>query len=147
MGKCEVIPLAAVAVLSVFVASGYAQQSQSSLSAAAPEDSYQLAQATPDPALVKRGRKLAARKGCAACHSADGSSKAGPTWKGLFGHSIELADGSTVLADEAYIRQSILDPNAKIAKGYSKGLMPRNYTSKLKEQGIQALISYIVSLK
>ena len=48
---------------------------------------------------------------CTTCHSADGSAKTGPTWKGLAGHEVELADGSKVAADESYLRESITDPS------------------------------------
>jgi cytochrome c oxidase subunit II len=146
MIKTMTKPLAAATLLGVFATAGSGQQLQTE-TAVQPDDGFLLAQAEPDPALIKRGKKLAARKGCAACHSPDGKSKAGPTWQGLFDRERELADGNMVLADEAYLEESILDPNAKIAKGFSKGLMPKNYATKLKDEDIQALIVYIVSLK
>ncbi|MBI4337002.1 MAG: hypothetical protein HY683_04145 [Chloroflexi bacterium] len=65
-------------------------------------------------AAVPSGRALASETGCTACHSAAGNVSVGPTWKGLFGRMETLADGSTALVDEAYLRESILTPNAKI---------------------------------
>jgi mono/diheme cytochrome c family protein len=106
-----------------------------------------LAQNEPDPAVLKFGKKQAARKGCAACHSVDGKKKAGPTWLGLFGSDRVLADGTTVFADEDYLRQSILDPNVVLAEGFSAGLMPMDYEEKLKQIDLAALIEYIKSLK
>ncbi|MEZ4288829.1 MAG: cytochrome c [Polyangiales bacterium] len=56
---------------------------------------------------------------CSACHSIDGNKGAAPTWKDLYGHEVKLADGSTVVADDAYIRQSIGDPGAKVVEGFA----------------------------
>lgn len=106
-----------------------------------------LAASDLDPATVKLGKRLAARKGCASCHSADGKKKAGPTWMGLFGNERVLADGSTVLADETYLVQSILDPDSQIAEGFAPKLMPGDYRKKLKEEDLQALVDYIKSLQ
>jgi cytochrome c oxidase subunit 2 len=65
-------------------------------------------------------------KNCRGCHSIDGSKMTGPTWLGLFGSTVKLADGSSVIADEAYIKESILSPNAKIVAGdyTSPSVMP-----------------------
>jgi cytochrome c oxidase subunit II len=63
------------------------------------------------------------RKGCAQCHSDDGSARSGPTFKGAFGAEHEMADGSRILVDENYIRKSILEPQADIRAGY-KPVMP-----------------------
>jgi cytochrome c oxidase subunit 2 len=65
--------------------------------------------------------------GCIACHSADGSAGVGPTWQGLYGREEAMTDGSVVTADEAYIRNSILNPNAQIVEGYNPNIMPQNY--------------------
>jgi cytochrome c oxidase subunit 2 len=59
-----------------------------------------------------RGEALVAANGCAACHSVTGASGIGPTWRGLFGHEVPLTDGTTVIADEAYIAESIREPQA-----------------------------------
>lgn len=100
--------------------------------------------------LIERGQNLALSIGCTACHSADGATLVGPTWKGLYGSTVEvvLADGTetTVIADDAYLRESILDPNAKITKGFQANLMPI-YQGQLNEDDITAIIAYIKSLK
>ena len=54
------------------------------------------------------GQLLAVKNGCVGCHSIDGTPMTGPTWFGLFGSNVKLADGTTVVADEAYISESIL---------------------------------------
>jgi cytochrome c2 len=88
--------------------------------------------------------------GCTACHSVDGTTagKVGPSWKGLFGAQREFKAGEPVVADEAYLHESILDPTAKVVQGFEKNDagMP-SYAGVLTEQQIQALILYIKTLK
>ena len=102
------------------------------------------------PVTVAEGRKLSELMGCAACHSTDGSTegKAGPTWKGLFGTQREFKGGEPAVADEAYLRESILEPTAKVVSGFEKNdtAMP-SYTGVLTETQIQALILYIKTLQ
>jgi cytochrome c oxidase subunit 2 len=64
---------------------------------------------------------------CAGCHSIDGSRLVGPTWLGLYGRQEELTDGTTVTADDDYIHNSIINPNAQIVATYSGGQMPPDY--------------------
>lgn len=89
------------------------------------------------------GAELYRAEGCVACHSIDGSVSAGPTWLGLWGTDRPLADGSSVFADAEYIRESIVDPNAKIAEGFS-GIMPPY--ANLSDEEIEALTAFIESL-
>jgi cytochrome c oxidase subunit II len=92
-----------------------------------------------------RGKLLAVKNGCIGCHSVDGAQMTGPTWFGLFGSNVELADGATVVADEAFMSESILDPNARIVATYiSPSVMPA-YT--LTEAEIANIIAYIKTLK
>ncbi|PYT82278.1 MAG: cytochrome c oxidase subunit II [Acidobacteria bacterium] len=93
---------------------------------------------------VDVGAKLFEDKACATCHIADGSGRA-PSLNGLYGAQVLLADGTTVTADDAYIRESILQPNAKIVAGYQP-LMP-TFQGQLTEEQIIALTSYIKSLQ
>ncbi len=106
------------------------------------------------PATAEEGRRLAQMFGCAACHSQEGKDMAhvGPTWKGLFGSerdffSAEKKKGHTV-ADAAYIRESILDPSAKIVAGYERGeyAMP-SYAGALTASQVESLILFIQTLK
>jgi len=96
--------------------------------------------------LAQKGQKLYNAKGCIACHSLDGSVKVGPSWKGLFGRKDRPIESGTVDADESYIRESILQPNAKIAKGFPSGVMP-TFQGQLSEDQVMALIEFIKTLK
>lgn len=99
-----------------------------------------------DPASspAELGEKLWLQRGCKQCHSKDGAKGTGPTWKETYGTEQDLADGSKVTVDEDYIRESILNPMAKIRAGY-KGVMP-SYQGQLKDAEIAALIWFIKSL-
>lgn len=90
------------------------------------------------------GQLLVSQNGCSACHSIDGSPGIGPTWFGLFGSVVELAEGTTVIADEAFIIESISQPQAKIVKGFENQLMVQ-YT--FTEEELAALVAYIKTLK
>ena len=97
---------------------------------------------------VEGGALLVQRRGCAQCHSVDGSAKVGPSFKGSFGtqQPVEpVASGETVTVDENYIRESIMEPMAKVRAGY-KPVMP-TYKGQLKDEEIAAIIAYIKSLK
>jgi len=89
------------------------------------------------------GQELSVSKGCIACHSIDGTAIIGPTWKGLYGSQESLEDGSSVTVDDAYIKESILNPTIKITKGYQP-LMP---VLPVTDEEITALTDYIKSLK
>ncbi|SFM32534.1 cytochrome c oxidase subunit II [Variovorax sp. OV329] len=92
--------------------------------------------------LVEKGRQLADARGCMACHTIDGSPRVGPTWKGLYGKSETMADGSTEKVDEAYLRGFILDPQAKKVKGFPP-VMPK---LPLSDEEVSALVAYIQTL-
>jgi cytochrome c oxidase subunit 2 len=96
---------------------------------------------TPLPEL---GAKLYQSKACFTCHSTDGSVKVGPSFKGIYGHPAELSDGSTVVVNDDYIRESVLNPTAKIVKGFAPA-MP-SFQGQLREREIAALIAFIKSL-
>lgn len=93
-------------------------------------------------ARLAQGEALAQSKGCVACHTVNGSPGVGPTWKGLQGKTQTLADGSTVLADEAYLRRAIREPQAQVVKGFPP-IMP---TAALSDEELAALVAYIQSL-
>ncbi|MAG35575.1 MAG: hypothetical protein CL878_04930 [Dehalococcoidia bacterium] len=96
---------------------------------------------------VALGESLSTRLGCIACHSVDGSALVGPSWKGLYGKQETLADGSTVAVDDTYLRESIVEPDAKIVNGFPAGTMPPELTQNLSEQDTEAIIEYIKTLK
>jgi len=95
--------------------------------------------------LWEKGKELAEKSGCMACHSAYGSGKIGPTWKGLFGSTVTFTDGTSARSDEQHIKDYILTPNVKIIKGYQP-VMP-SYKGMLKDDDITAIIAYIKTLK
>jgi cytochrome c oxidase subunit 2 len=103
---------------------------------------------SPKDSLVDQGEALRRQKACASCHSIDGSTVVGPTWKGLADSRVELDDGTTVVADDAYLRESMLDPSAKTVKGFQRGLMETVIKpNTLSEEEVRALVAYIQSLK
>src|SRR6185436_17050184 len=92
-------------------------------------------------ALDQWGAKLYASKACITCHSLDGSVKTGPSFKGVFGHQVTLKDGSTVVADENYIRHSIQEPGAQVVAGFDP-VMPV-FAGSLSDDDIDALVAFI----
>ncbi len=113
---------------------------------ASPSDSKNSnAAAGAKQSLAEQGAALYNTKGCVACHSTDGSRRVGPTWKGVFGTTEQLEGGKTAVVDENYIRESIVEPHAKVVKGYPPS-MP-TFKGLLSDQEINALIAYIKSLK
>jgi cytochrome c oxidase subunit II len=97
--------------------------------------------------LAAEGEKIRAEKGCASCHTVDGGTSLGPTWKGLDGSKVKLNDGSTVVANDAYLRESILHPSAKTVDGFKAGLMETVIKQgALNDHQVDALIAYIKTL-
>ncbi|HLR25387.1 MAG TPA: c-type cytochrome [Fodinibius sp.] len=92
------------------------------------------------------GEALFRQTACQTCHAVDPEAPAstGPPLYDLYGSEVELGDGQTVTADEAYLRESILDPNAKMVEGYMP-VMP-SYEGQLTEEEVSLLVSYITSL-
>jgi cytochrome c oxidase subunit 2 len=88
------------------------------------------------------GAELAQSKGCTACHSQDGSRMLGPTWQGLFGAQKQLVSGQNIEVDEAYLKESIFQPNAKIVKGFPPVMPP----PVINEQEALAIIEFIKTL-
>jgi cytochrome c oxidase subunit II len=102
-------------------------------------------QAVPeDP--IERGRFWAQQYGCLACHSTDGTPLIGPTWQGVYMHEVPLEDGTTVIADEAYLYESIVDPGAKIVLGFAN-IMPANIAEDMTEEQIAEVIEFIKTLE
>ncbi len=93
---------------------------------------------------AEAGEILYQRRGCIQCHSVDGSAMTGPTFLDIYGTQQSMVDGSSVTVDENYIRESILEPQAKVRAGY-KPAMP-TYQGQLKDEEIAALIAFIKRL-
>jgi mono/diheme cytochrome c family protein len=109
----------------------------------------QVAEIAVDPNLspeAQAGQRLFQMKICATCHTTDGTPKVGPSMKGLFGSERELVDGSKVIADEAYLLESIKDPLAKTAKGAIPGAMLPDGGLPLTDEERANLIEYIKTL-
>jgi cytochrome c oxidase subunit 2 len=92
---------------------------------------------------LDRGRRLMEDEGCLSCHSTDGSEIAGPTFKGLYGHEVELADGTVVTADEAYLAEAIREPDTTMVKGYEPIMPPYPHLS---DEDVGAMIDYLRTL-
>ena len=102
-----------------------------------------LAGAPAGPSIHASGAELFVDRACHTCHRPDSSARA-PILEGLVGKEVRLQDGRTVRADEAYVRESILLPQAKIVAGYQP-IMP-TYKGQLDEEDLIRLISYIKGL-
>jgi mono/diheme cytochrome c family protein len=111
--------------------------------AAQAEAEQQAAESGGDEVSAERGEKLATQNACNTCHSTDGSRLTGPTWQNLYGHEVELESGETVVADEEYLRESIMNPSAKIVSGFPPSMVPYDFLS---DSEINSLIEYIKSL-
>jgi cytochrome c oxidase subunit II len=99
-------------------------------------------QATDDPMNVS-GERHFQQRGCGTCHQSTSTAK-GPALQGLFGSRVKLESGETVLADDGYMRESILNPNAKIVAGY-RPIMP-TYQGQLSEEALHQIIAYLKTL-
>ena len=93
--------------------------------------------------LPQRGEKLFTQLACITCHRADSQGR-GPVLNGLFGSSVQLANGNVVTADATYIRESILNPTAKVVQGFPP-IMP-TFQGQVSEEQLLTLIEYIKSL-
>jgi cytochrome c oxidase subunit II len=109
------------------------------------QDAYQewLAGGGLTGSMSARGEQLFQQLACNTCHLGDGTGR-GPSLAGLFGTQVELQNGQTVLADESYLRESILNPQNRIVAGYQP-LMP-TFQGLVNEDGLMSLIEYVKSL-
>lgn len=103
-----------------------------------------------DAALVTKGTQLFSQFACVGCHSTSGQILVGPALNGIYGTQTKLTDGQTVTVDDAYLQESILDPDAKIVEGFSPGIMSGTVASFegqiRQDDNLAALIAYIKSL-
>jgi cytochrome c oxidase subunit 2 len=98
--------------------------------------------AAPAQSLVALGQTVFLKKGCAGCHSTDGTRRVGPTVKSLWNKREKLADGTEVLVDHDYLRESIVKPAAKIVAGFANVMPP----VALEERELQGLAAYLQTL-
>jgi cytochrome c oxidase subunit 2 len=99
--------------------------------------------APPVASAAHPGRDLLENYACTACHSLDGSEQTAATFKGLYGSTRVLADGSSLTATDDYLRESIQNPGAKIVKGFENNMpeMP------ISEEEINTIIDYLKTLR
>lgn len=97
-----------------------------------------------DMPLAEWGQRLYANSGCQACHSVDGSAIVGPSFAGSWNNERVFEDGTTGIVDENYIRESIVNPNAKIVQGYPPVMI--SYEGTFSEEDLSAIIEFIKSL-
>ena len=93
---------------------------------------------------VENGQRLFTDLACITCHKTDSTGR-GPSLLGVFGSAVELTDGRTVIADDNYIRESIMSSQAKVVKGYQP-IMPA-FQGMVSEENVLQLIAYIKTLK
>lgn len=101
-----------------------------------------------DPNTEPKGLTVLKKNACIACHSVDGSKLVGPTFKGLYGSAriVTTANGDiTVTADSTYIKESVLNPDVKLVKGYNKGLM-KSYKNVVSESEIRDISDYLKTM-
>ena len=91
------------------------------------------------------GQQLYQTLGCISCHGARGEGGRGPALTGVFGSQVSLADGSTIKADEAYIRESIFNPQAKLVNGFG-AIMP-TFQGQISEEQLLQILAFIKSLQ
>jgi cytochrome c oxidase subunit 2 len=99
----------------------------------------------PRTSLAEQGRRLSAEYGCFKCHTVDGTRHIGPTWLDLYRKAEKLQDGKTVVADEAYLTESMMDPAAKVVAGY-QNVMP-TFQGRIPGPEIAAIVEFIKSLR
>lgn len=109
-----------------------------------PDDFQHWLSSSADGSLALQGRQIFLKYRCVSCHSADAAARA-PVLEELYGSIVPLSDGTTVIADESYLRESILNPSAQIVAGWQK-IMP-TFKGQLDQQEIYALLAYFKSLK
>lgn len=109
-------------------------------------EAYQtwLAGGPPPESPVVAGEKLFTELNCITCHRPDSAGR-GPLLEGIFGRPVKLASGDTVVADEAYVRESIVNPAARVVAGYQP-VMP-TYLGQVSEEQLISLVAYIQSLQ
>ncbi len=114
-----------------------------------PADFEKWQQSSAGPAagqsLADYGEQIYKGKACVTCHSLDGSRKTGPSFKGIWGHKVQFADGTSTTVDENYVRQSILKPQSQVVSGFEP-VMP-TFQGLLSDNEIDALIEFIKAQK
>jgi cytochrome c oxidase subunit 2 len=102
------------------------------------------------PADEHPGLTLMKQNACITCHSLDGSKIIGPSFKGIYGHEVEVitetGEEKTVMVDDEYIKNSLYEPNKEVVKGFNKGMMI-SYKEQLNEEQVRQITEFIKTLK
>jgi cytochrome c oxidase subunit 2 len=115
------------------------------VTALSPDDYQKWTDAsTSGMSLAQNGERLFASLGCNQCHTGDAGAR-GPNLAGLYGKKVQMEDGSVQLANEAFLRDTILNPSSHVPAGY-KPIMP-TYQGQISEEGLIDLVEYLKSLK
>ncbi len=99
---------------------------------------------SPRGTLAERGKLVAQQNGCFSCHTVDGSSNTGPTWQNLYNTEHQYTDGTTVLADDNHIRESIYVPGAKVRAGFANQMV--SYQGTISTEQLGWVIAYMKTL-
>lgn len=99
---------------------------------------------SPRGTLAERGRLVSQQNGCFSCHSVNDDPNTGPTWKNLYNNEHQYTDGSTILADDNHIRESIYVPGAKIRAGYANQMV--SYQGSISPEQLGWIIAYMKTL-
>jgi len=102
-----------------------------------------VASGTPATDPGAAGRQIATDRGCTACHGDRGQGGIGPAWVGLAGSAVELEDGTTVVADDQYLRRSITEPGAEETAGFTVKMPPPT----LSDEEVDEIVAYIRGLR
>ncbi len=94
--------------------------------------------------MAEVGELLYNQQGCKACHSLDGATVVGPSFKNVYGFEFLTTSGETITADDAYIKESILTPNVSVIDGFQPVMTP--YAGKLDDREIEAIIEFLKTL-
>lgn len=108
------------------------------------EDSNSGGHETPATGSASLGKLAYQANGCNACHGDNGEGNPAPNLKALYNSKVTLTDGTQVTADDTYLKESLLDPQAKIVQGFENGRMPSYKT--LSESDLQNLLAYLKTL-
>jgi cytochrome c oxidase subunit 2 len=145
-GLIVVVVIAVAVIVSIYVTFGRGSSNNASTTPAS-----SVATTLPSSDLASHGAVLFTQYRCNICHTTNGERAAGPTLAGLYGSNVTLDTGQTIVADEAYLRQSILNPDSQIVSGYGPSVMSAalaDFTTQLNQgDTIAALVAYIESLK
>ncbi len=121
----------------------YVRDLQRAVDANVQDEGGEVVKVVAGPASVEMGAALYKAKGCNACHSLDGTRLVGPSFKGVWGRTEKITGGAEITVDEAYVKESLLTPMAKVVEGFPPAMPPQVLT----ETEIQSIIMFLKEQK